>query len=153
MVLLKKGETENVRCNVITDLSPSHAQRIPLVKQNLSEITSYTSPMKFLGGPDGKESACNVGDPSSVPGSGRSPGEGNGNPFPYSCLENSMGRGTWQAPVHGVAKNWMQLSGFTTHFTGNNLISSDWTTVIHTDLPGFTLVDSQSHHHPGTETE
>ena len=109
--------------------------------------------MESLGGPDGKESACNVGDPSSIPGSGRSPGEGNGNPFQYSCLENSMVRGTGQAPVHGVAKNWTQLSGFTAHFTSNNLISSDWTTMIHTDLPGFTLVASQSHHHHGTETE
>ena len=51
----------------------------------------------------GKESACNVGDPGLIPGSGRSPGEGNGNPLRYSCLENSMDRGAWQATVHGVA--------------------------------------------------
>ena len=61
-------------------------------------------------GSDGKESACNAGDAVSIPGSGRSPGEGNGNPFQYSCLENSMDRGTWQATVHGVAKSQTQLS-------------------------------------------
>ena len=44
---------------------------------------------------DGKESACNAGDLSSIPGLGRSPGEGNGNPFQYSCLENPMDRGAW----------------------------------------------------------
>ena len=53
---------------------------------------------------DGKESACNVGDTGSIPGSGRSPGEGNGYPLQYSCLENSMERGTWRTEVHGVAK-------------------------------------------------
>ena len=52
----------------------------------------------------GKESACNAGDPASFPGSGRSPGEENGNPLQYSCLENSMGRGAWQATVHGVTR-------------------------------------------------
>ena len=60
----------------------------------------------FLGGSDGKESACNAGDPGSIPESGRSPGEGNGNPFQYSCLENPMDRGAWHATVHGVAKSW-----------------------------------------------
>ena len=52
-----------------------------------------------------KESACDTGDPGSIPGLGRSLGEGNGNPFQYSCLENSMERGTWQATVQGVAKS------------------------------------------------
>ena len=60
--------------------------------------------MGFLGGSDGKDSACNAGDPGSVPESGRSPGEGNGYPLQYSCLENSMDRGAWQALVHGVTK-------------------------------------------------
>ena len=53
----------------------------------------------------GKEPACNAGDPGSVPGSGRSPGEGNGSPLQYSCLENSMDRGACRAAVHGVAKS------------------------------------------------
>jgi len=51
-----------------------------------------------------KESACSAGDPASIPGLGRSPGEGNGNPLQYSCLENPMDRGAWQAIVHGVAR-------------------------------------------------
>jgi len=58
------------------------------------------------GGSDGKESACSLGDPGSIPGLGRSPAEGNGNPLQYSCLENSMDKGVWQATVHGVAKSW-----------------------------------------------
>ena len=49
--------------------------------------------------------AADVRDAGSIPGSGRSPGEGNGNPLPYSCLENPMDRGAWQATVHGVAKS------------------------------------------------
>ena len=53
----------------------------------------------------GKESACDAGDPGSIPGSGRSSGEGNGNPLQCSCLENSMDRGAWQAIVHGVAES------------------------------------------------
>ena len=54
----------------------------------------------------GKESAYNAGDTDSLPGSGRSPGEGNGNPLQYSCLGNPMDRGAWQATVHGVTKSW-----------------------------------------------
>ena len=64
----------------------------------------------FPGGSDGKASACNVGDPGSIPGSGRSPGEGNGNLLQYSCLENSMDGGAWWATVHGVKKSWTRLS-------------------------------------------
>ena len=64
----------------------------------------------FPGRSDGKESVCNAGDPGSIPGSGRFPGEGNGNPLQYSCLENSMGREAWWATVHGVPKIWTQLS-------------------------------------------
>ena len=53
---------------------------------------------------DSKESACNAEDQGSIPGSERSPGEGNGNPLQYSCLRNSMERGAWRATVHGVTK-------------------------------------------------
>ena len=60
--------------------------------------------MGLPGGSDGKNYACNAGDPSSVPELGRSSGEGNGYPLQYSCLENSMDRGGWQATVHGVTK-------------------------------------------------
>ena len=52
----------------------------------------------------GKESACNAGDLGLIPRSGRSPGEGNGNPLQYSCLENPVDRGAWQATVHGVTR-------------------------------------------------
>ena len=58
----------------------------------------------FPCGSVGKEFACNAGDPGSIPGSGRSPGEVNGNLFQYSCLENPMDRGFWQAIVHGVLR-------------------------------------------------
>ena len=55
---------------------------------------------------DGRESVCNAEDPGSIFGSGRSPGEGNGNPLQYSGLENSIDRGAWQATVHGVTRSW-----------------------------------------------
>ena len=66
----------------------------------------------FPGGSDSKASAYNVGDPGSIPGLGRSPGEGNSNPLQYSCLEDLMDGGAWLATVHGVAKSWMRLSDF-----------------------------------------
>ena len=58
------------------------------------------------GGLDSKEAAHSAGEQVSISGLGRSPGEGNGNPLQYSCLENSMDRGAWQSTVHGVAKSW-----------------------------------------------
>ena len=70
----------------------------------------------FPGGSDSRESTCDVGDLGSIPGSRRSPGEGNGNPLQYSCLENPMDRGAWWATVHGVAKSQTQLSDSFTFF-------------------------------------
>ena len=73
--------------------------------------------MVFLGFPDDsvlKNLPANVGDESSIPGSGRSPGEENGNPLQCSCLENFMDRGDWWATVYGVAKSWTRLSAQTT---------------------------------------
>ena len=67
----------------------------------------------FPDGSDGKASAYNVGDLGSSPGSGRSPGEGNGTPLQYSCLENPMDGGAWWAAVHGVAKSRARLSNVT----------------------------------------
>ena len=72
--------------------------------------------MGLPSGSDGKESACNPGDPGSIPGSGRSPGEVNGNPLWYSCQRNPMeDRGDWQSAVHGVTKSRTQLSEQYTH--------------------------------------
>ena len=62
-----------------------------------------------FGGSDGKESVCNVEDPGSIPGSGRSSGEGNGYPFQYSCLEKPTDRGAWWATVYGVAVSHVLL--------------------------------------------
>ena len=76
-------------------------------RTRLSDFTfTFMATTGFPGGSDGKESACNAGDLGSIPGLGRSSGEGNGYPLQYSCLENSMDRGAWQAIVHGVAKSW-----------------------------------------------
>ena len=69
--------------------------------------------MGFPGGSEVKASACNAGNLGSVPGSGRSPREGNGNPLQYSCLENPMDGGTCWATVHGVAKSWTGMSDLT----------------------------------------
>ena len=66
---------------------------------------------------EGKTSAWNAGDLGSIPGSGRSPAEGNGNPLQYSCLENPMEGGAWWATVHGVAKSGQEMSNFTFTFT------------------------------------
>ena len=73
----------------------------------------------FPCGSEVKASACNMGDPGLIPGSGRSPGEGNGNPLQYSCLENFMDREALQATVHGVTKSWTRLSDFTHSLTCN----------------------------------
>ena len=71
----------------------------------------------FPGGSEGEASAYNERDLGSIPGLGRSPGEGNGNPLQYSCLENPMEGGAWYTTVHGVTKSWTQLSDFTFTFT------------------------------------
>ena len=69
------------------------------MKKKLGTISSC------FGGSDDKAFACNAGDPGSIPGSGRSPGGGNGNPLQYSCLENPIDRGAWWATVPGVAES------------------------------------------------
>ena len=68
--------------------------------------------MGFSGGSDGKESTCDTGDQGSIPGLGRSHGEGNGYPLQYTCLENSKDRGAWRDTVHGIVESVMteQLS-------------------------------------------
>ena len=76
--------------------------------------------MGFPGGSEVKVSACNVGHLGSIPGLGRSPGEGNGNPLQYFCLENPMDGGAWWATVHGVAKSQTWLRDLT--FTDGNIL-------------------------------
>ena len=76
-------------------------------QKNKGRLSNYQG---FPGGSEVKASACNVGDLGSIPGLGRSPGEGNGNPFQYSCLENPMNRGAWWGTVHGVTKSQTQQS-------------------------------------------
>ena len=87
-----------------------------------NDVCSSTSFIKHLscfpGGSEVKASACNVGDLGLIPGLGRAPGEGNGNPLQYSCLENAMDGGAWWAAVHGVTKSRTRLSDFTFTFTG-----------------------------------
>ena len=68
-----------------------------------SDVDTY---LVFHGTSDGKESACNEGNLDLIPGLGRFPGEENGNPHQYSCLENPKDRGVWWATVHGVMKSW-----------------------------------------------
>ena len=78
-------------------------------------IAKLLSDVGVPGGSDGKESSCNAGDPGSIPGSGRSPGEGNGNPLQYSCLENPMDSGAWQATAQRVAESDMTERLMHTH--------------------------------------
>ena len=77
--------------------------------------------MDFPGGSDSKASAYSAGELGSIPEVRRSPGEGNGNPLQYSCLENPMDGGSWEAVVHGVAESWTRLTDFTFtfHFQGD----------------------------------
>ena len=90
------------------DLENIMLSKISQTKKILYNITYVL--VSFLGGSDGKESACNVGDPGSIPKSGRPAGEGNGNPFEYSCLKNPRDRGAWWATVHGAQKSQTRLS-------------------------------------------
>ena len=93
----------------------NQVQVYPKVKINGRNGRFSLSPTMqgFTCGTDIKASACNVGDLGSIPGLGRSPGEVTGNPLQYSCLENSMDGGAWQATVHVIEKSQTQLSNFT----------------------------------------
>ena len=82
-----------------------------------------SSLVDFPGGSEVKASACNVGDLGLIPGLGRAPGEGSGNPLQYSCLENPMDGGAWWATVHGVAKSRTQLNDFTHSLTHATFLS------------------------------
>ena len=76
----------------------------------MPKFSSQKNIQGFPGDSDSKESTCSIGDLGSIPGSGRPPGGSHGHPLQYSCLENPMDRGAWQAIVHGVTKSQTQLS-------------------------------------------
>ena len=81
--------------------------------------------MGFPGASDGKESACSAGDLGSIPGSEKSPGEGDSNPLQYSCLEKPLDRGAWRAVAHRITKSWTRLRSMAIHiyiYTYNSLI-------------------------------
>ena len=112
---------------------PSHLTSDSRIAAGLRVRGNSCSPlMGSPSSPDTKESACNAGDPGLIPGSGRSPGKGSGNPFQYSCLENFMDRGAWWVTVHGVTRSWTQLSdqhfpftmGILNYFTVKTVLSS-----------------------------
>ena len=101
-----------------------HASCIPNIMAivvALSTLGILQLSMGFPGGSEGKASACNAGDLGSIPGSGRSPGEGNGNTLQYSCLENPMDREAWWITVHGISKSRTRLSDFT-HYGGSQVV-------------------------------
>ena len=91
--------TEHARTSLLFKLRGDCYLPNPLLFILLPNVPGFPSSS------DSKASACNVGDPGLIPGLGRSPGEGNGNPLQYSCLENSMDRGTWWDTVPGVIKS------------------------------------------------
>ena len=99
-----------------------HGPSQEILVSKIQGLCLYLS--EYLGSPgcsDDKESACNSRNLGSIPESGRSPREGNGNPLQYSCLENSMDRGAWQAIVHRVSKSQTGMSNF--HFLSKHLTS------------------------------
>ena len=100
-IILSLENAVNVQVNVSlrAQIEP-HVQNEDIIWGDFTNIQTG-----FPGDSDGKESACNSGDPGSVPCWGRSPGEGNGYPLQYSCLENPKNRGAWWATVPGIAKS------------------------------------------------
>ena len=108
--LLHKLRILNLKAEATLDNSSKKCINVILTWWDKFFVYQFYLQKGFPGGSDGKESACNVGDQGSIPGSGRSPGEGNGYPLEYSCLENPMNRGAWRATVHGVAKNQTWLN-------------------------------------------
>ena len=85
--------------------------------RSMKLVFNSSNTLDFPGGSDGNASAYSAGDLGLITGSGTSPGEGNGNPLQYSCLENPMDGGAWWATVHGVKKSRTRLSDFTFTFS------------------------------------
>ena len=103
---------------VTTTMSQDELSVGPLADLSVQQPHAITVKPSFPAGSEGRASAYNAGDPGSIPGWGRSSGDGNGNPLPYSCLENPADGGAWWATVHGAAKSQTRLSDFTPNFLG-----------------------------------
>ena len=103
-------KTDSLCCTAETQHWKSTIKVNVLVAQSCRLFATPSTIAGLPGGSEVKASACNAGDQGSIPGLGRSPGEGNGNPLQYSCLENPTDRGAWRATVHRVAKSWTRLS-------------------------------------------
>ena len=103
--------------NFIKDRDGIHWKKRKTVQKLVQPVIRLGKIVLSPGGSEVKASACNAGDLGSIPGLGRSPGEGNGNPLQYSCLENPMDREVRWATVYGVAKSRTQLSDFTFTFS------------------------------------
>ena len=101
-----------VDCVFILSVVPFAVQKLSsLIRSYLLVFAFISFAVGFPGGSDGKDSSCNAGNLGLIPESGRSPGEGNGNPLQYSCLENPTDRRAWWATVHGsFTKSWTWLS-------------------------------------------
>ena len=138
------GEKSACQCKGAGDIwfdpgsgrSPGGGNGNPFREDPLEEEKeTHSSILSFPGGSDGKESACSSGDQGSIPGLEDSPGEGNGNPLQYSCLENPMDGEAWWAAVHGVAKSWTQQSDFTFTFQysylENTMERGAWWATVH----------------------
>ena len=149
----RKGELEEKKCRdecqvplftlllLVLELKSSFKNLMLVRWLNVCEMNNSKGKY-FPGGSDGKASACNVGDPGSIPGLGRSPGEGNGNPPQHFCLENPMDGRAWWATVHGVTKSQTRLSDFTSRENNGRrvLIRASFshnTSVSHWHFPGI----------------
>ena len=102
-------------CSPWGHVESDRAERLSM-RIRMSTLCCFSFPFGLPGGSAGKASARNAGNPGSIPGSRRSPGEGNGDPLRYSCLDNPTDGGAWWATVHGVVKSRTRLSDFTFTF-------------------------------------
>ena len=111
----------------MVDYGASLVVQMGLKRVRQDRVTNTFTFMEIIGRPggsDSKESACNVGEPGLIPGSGRSPGVGNGKLLHYSCLEHSMDRGAWPVKAHMVTKSQTRLSTYTEIIKLSNMIDS-----------------------------
>ena len=107
----KKKKKESANFKIRQQKLSSREQKSKSLKKSREKKSKHPKGTRDLSGSsDGKESACNAGHLGLISGLGRFPGEGNGNPLQYPCLERPMDRGAWKATVHGIAKSQTLLS-------------------------------------------